>query len=228
MTVTSKQPDKWLVLGLSLSLFATTLFWFPPVAGNLLPTGIVARNVCSQAIDWGVAFLLIAIVVFGECKPISSLGFKRPKIETLYEAFGLVGFFFIGMVGWKLLVSPWFPDIPLPSGKPAAGELPKHFFFWYAPLSLLTSSFAEEIIYRGYAMKRLLESFASPWPGILVPHTAFALMHLKDGLENAAMAFCIGSLMTWYFYKTKNLTLLILAHFIIDLLAIVGSLAGVD
>lgn len=51
--------------------------------------------------------------------------------------------------------------------------------------------------------------------------------HLKDGFENAFMLFTIGWIFTWYYYKCRNLTLLILAHFIIDLLAIVGRIAGI-
>lgn len=224
---TATVPWVPLVIGLTISIVLTTLFWIPSVAGNLLPQNIVSRNVASQLVDWVFAITLIVLVVLGERKPISSMGFKPLTSKTLYEAFGLVGFFFIGMIAWRFLVSPWFPDISLPAGQPATGELPKHFFLWFAPFALITASFAEEIIYRGCAMERLLTHFKNPLLGLALPHTAFALYHLKDGFENAVMIFCIGWLFTWYYYKIRNLTLLITAHFIIDFLAIVGRIAGI-
>ena len=224
---TTKVPWVSLAIGLSTSLVLTTLFWIPSIAGNLLPSNIVARNVASQLVDWGFAISLIIVVLFGERKDIASMGFKPFTFETLYTAFGLVGFFFIGMIAWRLLVSPWFPDISLPAGQAATGELPEHFFLWFAPFALITASFAEEIIYRGYAMERLLTHFKNPLIALVLPHTAFALYHLKDGFENAVMLFFIGWIFTWYYYKSRNLTLLILAHFIIDLLAIVGRIAGI-
>lgn len=220
-------PWGLLVTGITISIVLTTLFWFPSVAGNLLPHNIVWRNVASQLVDWLFASSLVLLVVFGERKHLDSMGFKPLSLETFYAALGLVGFFFIGMLAWKFLVSPWFPEISLPAGQAATGQLPKHFFFWFGPFALITASVAEEIIYRGYAMERLLTHFKNPFLGLVVPHTAFALMHLKDGVENAVMLFFLGWLFTWYFYKSRDLTLLIIAHFIIDLFAIVGSLAGI-
>ncbi|MEO1593944.1 MAG: type II CAAX endopeptidase family protein [Pseudomonadota bacterium] len=225
---TTKTPWISLATGLSISLVLTTLFWIPSIVGNLLPSNIVARNVASQVVDWAFAISLIIVVLLGERKPIASMGFKPFTFQAMYEAFGLVGFFFIGMIAWRLLVSPWFPGISLPAGQAATGELPENFFLWFAPFALLTASFAEEIIYRGYAMERLLTHFKNPLIALVLPHTAFALYHLKDGFENAVMLFFVGWIFTWYYYKSRNLTLLILAHFIIDLLAIVGRIAGID
>jgi len=215
-----------LATGLTISIVFTSLFWIPSIAGTLLPSDIVLRNIASLLVDWSVAAALIILVVFGERRHISSMGFKPFTLKTLYEAFGLVGFFFMSMIAWKFLVSPWFPEVTLPAGQAATGALPWHFFYWFAPFALITASFAEEIIYRGYAMERLLTHVKSPLVGIAIPHTAFALMHLKDGFENAAMIFFIGWLFTWYYYKNRNLTLLITAHFIIDLFAIVGRAFG--
>lgn len=216
-----------LAIGLLISLVLTTLFWIPSIAGNLLPSNIVARNIASQLVDWGFASSLIIVVLFWERKPFASMGFRPFTFQTLYEALGLVGFFFIGMIAWRLIVSPWFPDISLPAGPAATGELPANFFLWFAPFALITASFAEEIIYRGYAMERLLTHFKNPLVALVLPHTAFALYHLKDGVENAVMLFFVGWLFTWYYYKSRNLTLLILAHFTIDLLGVIGRIAGI-
>ena len=219
-------PVPWIPvsIGLFLALVATTVFWFPSVAGTVLPRDILWRNLFSQFADWFFAIALMLIVVVGERQPISSMGFKRPDSETLLGAFGLVGFFFLGLIAWKFAVDPWIPSISLPTGKPATGTLPKNFFYWFAPIALVTAAFAEEIIYRGYAMERLLKYFKNPLPAIVLPHTAFALMHLKDGFANALMVFAVGMLFTWFYFSSRNLTLLIIAHFIIDALAVIAEL----
>jgi membrane protease YdiL (CAAX protease family) len=214
-------------VGLLIALVVTTLVWFPPIAGTLLPEPIVLRNVVSQLFDWGFVAILVVIVLYGERRSLRSLGFQPLTGQTLIEALGLTGFFMLGLVAWRFLVTPWFPELSLPAGDPATGSLPPGFYLWFAPFALVTASVAEEIIYRGYAMQRLLERFESPWPALLLPHIAFALYHLKDGVESAVSLLFLGALFTWYFYRTRNLTLLIAAHFMIDLLAVVGFSVGI-
>jgi membrane protease YdiL (CAAX protease family) len=214
-------------LGLWIALVLTTIIWFPPVAGQLLPEPIVLRNVVSQLLDWGFVGVLVMVVWFGERRRLKSLGFRPVTAQTLIDALGLAGFFMLGSVFWRLVISPWFPELALPAGDPAIGELPPGFYLWFAPLALITASVAEEVIYRGYAMQRLLERFERPWPALVLPHIAFSLYHLKDGVESAVSLLFLGALFTWYFYRTRNLTLLIAAHFMIDLMAVVGFAFGI-
>ena len=217
-------PQMALAVGLTVSLVLTTVFWYPPIASALLPRDVFWRNVASQFADWFFAIILIALVRFGERKPISSLGFKRFDREAIYATLGLVGFFFLGMILWQFAIAPWLPTVAIPSGPPATGTLPPNFFTWFAPFALLTAGFAEEIIYRGYAMERLMTYCKSPLPAIVLPHTAFALMHLKDGFANTIMVFCVGSLFTWFYFSSRNLTLLIAAHLIIDAFAVLAEI----
>ena len=212
-----------LAVGLTLSLLATTVFWLPAVAGTLLPADILWRNLASQAVDWTVALVLIALVIFGEKKPLGSMGFRPVSTGTAFGALGLAGFFLVGVLVWQLVVSPIFPPLAVSGGSATTGELPAHFYYWFAPLALVTASVAEEVIYRGYAMERLLRYCRNPAYGLILPHTAFALMHLKDGVESAAMIFVLGGLLTWFYYSSRDLTLLILAHFVIDAMAVLGQ-----
>jgi putative exporter of polyketide antibiotics len=68
---TATVPWVPLIIGLIISLVLTTLFWIPSIAGNLLPSNIVVRNVVSQLVDWGFAISLIIVVRLGERKHIS-------------------------------------------------------------------------------------------------------------------------------------------------------------
>ena len=112
-------------------------------------------------------------------------------------------------------------------GGSSSGELPGHFFFWYAPLALVTASFCEEVIYRGYAMERLLLVFKRPWVAVLASHVAFVLYHLKDGVENVLCFSVLLLLFPLYYIRHRDLTMVIVAHAFIDLMAVIGHAAGV-
>ena len=80
------------ITGLVVALLLTTLFWWPAIASRLLPSNLIWRNVAAQAADWFFALILIAIVVFWERRPLSSLGFKPLKWSNFCTGLGLGGF----------------------------------------------------------------------------------------------------------------------------------------
>ncbi len=106
-------------------------------------------------------------------------------------------------------------------------EIPSHFIYWYAPLALVTASFCEEVIYRGYAMERLLSVTGRPWIAVVVSHLAFVLYHIKDGLDSVVGLSVLGLLFPLYYIKYRDLTMMIVAHAFIDSMAILGYLVGI-
>lgn len=211
-----------------MALVLTTLFWLPPVASRLLPEELVWRNLASQGADWFFALGLIAIVVCWEKRPLSSLGFKPLKVENLCAGLGLGGFLMVGVVVWTYLLAPMVPGLEGATGQDRNAEnLPDNFFLWFAPLALVTASFCEEVIYRGYAMERLLRVTKSPWLAVVLSHIAFVLYHLKDGWESVLMLSFMALLFPLYYLRFRDLTMMIVAHAFIDLMAIVGHFAGI-
>ena len=155
------------VFGLFVALVLTTLFWWPSIASRLFPEDLVWRNVAAQAADWGFALILMVILVWWERRPLSSLGFKPLRLTNFCAGLGLGGFFMLGVVLWVYLISPLVPGLReqgLDSGGSSAA-LPRQFFLWYAPFAWITASFCEEVVYRGYAMERLLS--VTETPGLL-------------------------------------------------------------
>ncbi|MBT3344172.1 MAG: CPBP family intramembrane metalloprotease [Gemmatimonadetes bacterium] len=220
----SKRPAE--MTGLLVALVLTTLFWYPSVLSRVLPDDLVWRNLAQQAADWVFAVVLIGIVVLWERRPLSSLGFKPLTKTSFFTGLGLGGFFMAGIALWRYVVSPVFPDLgSAPDDGGAA--LPSHFFYWYAPIALVTASFCEEVIYRGYAMERLLKVTSRPWIAVVLSHVAFVLYHFKDGWSKVAMLSVLGLLFPLYYIKFRDLTMTIVAHAFIDLMAIVGHVAGV-
>ena len=213
--------------GLFVALVATTIFWWPPIASRLLPTDLVWRNLAAQAADWFFCLSLMAIVYFWEREPLSSLGFKPLRKDNLSAGLGLGGFIMVGLVLWKLVSSQLVQGSGIGSSGAAPSEFPPHFFLWFGPIALLTASFCEEVIYRGYATERLLRITNNRWVAVLLPNFAFALMHWKDGFEKVLFVGTVCLLFQLYYVRYRDLTMTIVAHFLIDSLALLGAMFGV-
>jgi len=214
------------IVGLFIALVLTTVIWLPQVASSLLPDNLVWRNVASQALDWAFALTLICIVLFWERKSLASLGFKDLNSTVLFAGLGLGGFLMVGIFAWSLIVPALIGDRD-PSAGATANDLPPGFYVWFAPFALITASFAEEIIYRGYAMERLLRIGVGPVTTVVVTQIAFALYHLKDGMSSVLFVATIGSLFALYYIWTRNLWITIIGHFFVDAMAIIGHMAGI-
>jgi membrane protease YdiL (CAAX protease family) len=185
----AKRPAE--LTGLVIALIVTTVIWYPPVISRFLPENLVWRNLAQQAVDWLFAGVLVGIVLLWERRPLSSLGFKPLTKDSFYTGLGLGGFFMLGLVVVHFLIRPVLLSLgSSPDGSPA--ELPDHFYFWYAPIAWITASLCEEIIYRGYAMERLLLVTGRPWVAVALPHAAFVLYHIKDGWTSVAALSVLG------------------------------------
>ncbi len=213
--------------GLAIALLGTTIFWWPPIASRFFPDDLVWRNVAAQAADWFFCLVLMAIVLFWEREPVSSLGFKPLGKDNLSAGIGLGGFIMVGLVVWKLVSAQWIQGNGAGNSGAGPSEFPRYFFWWYAPFALVTASFCEEVIYRGYATERLLRLTNHRWVAVLLPNIAFALMHWKDGVEKVFFVGTVCLLFQLYYVRYRDLTMTIVAHFFIDSLAIVGALFGI-
>ncbi len=214
-------------VGLIFALVGVQLLWWPGIVNLWLPTDLVARNLASQAMDWAAALFLVGLVVMCERENLASLGFRKLDAETFAAGMGLGAFFMIGSI---LLLFLWNALWLQPS---AAGDgvdpasLPFHFVYWYPLLALVTAAVAEEIIFRGYALERLLRLNVPPLAAITLVQIAFALYHVKDGIFSVVNVALVGVLFSLYYARYRNLTMTIVAHALIDALAIAGYFFGI-
>ncbi|MEO8860155.1 MAG: CPBP family intramembrane glutamic endopeptidase [Ginsengibacter sp.] len=91
----------------------------------------------------------------------------------------------------------------------------------------LTAGIVEELIFRGYMLPRLVNIFKSPFLGIAVSSILFGLLHYKYGtIFNVAGPIFIGAVFATYYWKYRNIKVLIFCHFLWDLVSLFLLLKG--
>ena len=88
-------------------------------------------------------------------------------------------------------------------------------------LMVMVVSVAEEIIFRGYLLTRIIEITGNYTAGILISSLLFAWGHVYEGAAGMATVFYIGVIYSLLFLKKKNLTVNIVLHFFTDFIPIV-------
>lgn len=216
-----------IVGGIIFALVGVQLLWWPAIADLWLPADLITRNLASQAMDWACALFLVFLVTICERERMRSLGFRRLDVETFAAGMGLGAFFMIGsillLLVWKAV---WQEQATSAEGADPS-NLPFYFVYWYPLLALATAAIAEEIIFRGYALERLLRLNVNPVLAIIMVQFAFSLYHVKDGPLAMVTAALVGALFSIYYARYRNLTMTIVAHALVDALAIVGYFASI-
>ncbi|MGC4039503.1 MAG: type II CAAX endopeptidase family protein [Flavobacterium sp.] len=86
---------------------------------------------------------------------------------------------------------------------------------------VFTAGITEEILFRGYIQPRLDALLKSPVLGILINSLLFALLHHGYGtLVNIIGPLFIGLIFSVYYWKFRNIKVLITCHILIDLIAL--------
>jgi membrane protease YdiL (CAAX protease family) len=84
---------------------------------------------------------------------------------------------------------------------------------------VLVASVAEELAYRGVAMSILWYALGTPWPGVFLSATAFALAHAVQGGKSALVIFAMALVMHGLVFFTQTLWLAIAVHALYDFVA---------
>jgi membrane protease YdiL (CAAX protease family) len=88
----------------------------------------------------------------------------------------------------------------------------------------VTAGVTEELIFRGYMQPRLEILFKSPVLAVYISALFFGLLHYRWGtIYNMLIPFYIGLIFAYYYFKYRNIKLLILFHFLWDLSSLLLS-----
>lgn len=170
-----------------------------------------------------ICVLFILLTWWGNSRPFTDLGFQigdwTPTAWILLTVFLALYLFDV----WWELRSPekilatktkWLKEIPiLPT---TFGEF-KHFLF-----VAFSAGVCEEIIFRGFFIQYFLaineNNELGNWLAIIIPACLFAFGHLYQGEKAVIKILLMAILFGWIFLLTKSLLLLMLIHFLVDVL----------
>ncbi|MEO5644212.1 MAG: CPBP family intramembrane glutamic endopeptidase [Bacteroidia bacterium] len=96
-------------------------------------------------------------------------------------------------------------------------------------LTAATAGIVEELTFRGYMLPRMVNLFKSPALGIIFSSLLFGLLHFSYGTVIQVVGpFFIGFIFALYYYKFRNIKILIICHFLWDVMAIYLQLLAQD
>jgi membrane protease YdiL (CAAX protease family) len=86
---------------------------------------------------------------------------------------------------------------------------------------IITAAFTEEMLFRGYLMPRLQLLFKNKLWSIIISALLFGLAHFRYAtFINIAGPVLIGLIFACYYQKYRNITTLIICHFLIDFISL--------
>jgi membrane protease YdiL (CAAX protease family) len=169
-------------------------------------------------LHWSILALLLAIVVYGERRPLSSIGVRRLTLWTvpLGLAAGIV------LTAASPLIAALGSVLSIPRGDSGMAQA-----LFALPLILrvalaVTAGIYEETLFRGYAIERLTALTGSKWLAGAVSVVAFTLAHWSYwGLAQLFPIAIVGTLVTLLYLWRRNLVLNIIAHATTDAIGLV-------
>jgi hypothetical protein len=92
---------------------------------------------------------------------------------------------------------------------------------WIIYLTCITAGVVEELLFRGYLLPRLQVLLKHPAIAICISTLFFALMHATYGTIGQVVGpFYIGLIFAIYYYKYRNMKVIIFCHIMWDLMVI--------
>lgn len=164
---------------------------------------------------WLLFLAMILWIYFVEKRSITSIGWKKLTVKTILSGIGL------GLVVFILfgILTTVIQAIGLELSKETA-ELIAGQSIPFLLLIALRAAVVEEVLYRGYAFERIYALTKSKWIAGLVPVIIFTLVHYSWGVGHLVFVFFAGSLFMLAYMSKRNLGLVMIAHFITDVVAL--------
>ena len=169
----------------------------------------LAVQMVLQLLYCTLPLLIVWITLRFERLPLRSIGLRRPRWSTLMWG---------SMLWGVLLLLPFVTDpllgvlgtTGLDEGIRKLAVLP----VWFRVVLGLTGGAVEEVLYRGYAVERLIALTGRTWLGAAIPAVIFGLAHIPGwGLGFALGAdLPFGVVMTAFYVWRRDLLANILAH----------------
>lgn len=176
-----------------------------------------SRVVLVLAREWGIALLLLAVILFWEHQPLSSIGFR--KMSWRDALWGIAGFL-LGALTF-IITTPIVQAFNLGTTGGGIAQLAT------VPLGLrvaivLTAGITEEILFRGYPIERLNALTGRIGLSAVIAYLVFVLLHIPFwGLGGTIQIGVWSLLITALYVWRRNLPTCMLMHVLNDAYAFI-------
>lgn len=189
---------------------------------------VVLASWQGEAVVWGLAALVLAVLVFWEKLPLSTIGLGRPGWSSLAWGVG-------GAVAARLLpaiaVVAWVKFAHVSDGRAFAqdwqmlsrlGSLP----IGVVLLLALRAGVTEEILFRGYGIERLASITRNRFVAAAISLAIFCIAHLGAwDVTYLLFVFPAGLVLTIQYLWRRDLWANICTHTLTDLTGLIGAYA---
>jgi membrane protease YdiL (CAAX protease family) len=200
------------VCGVFVTLFGIVMF----NQYLLMNFPLALRAVLLIVMQWLLLIMPVAFM-FNSRETLSDIGFTKEKISSQI----LIGIVLSAIMSLILTVIPILLGFKELIGSASYTKTWQFAYeFAYRTLGI---ALAEEIIFRGYIFKKLVDIRDSKWFAVIVSSVLFGLFHIFSGnIIQVVMTAFIGFLLCLFREKIKNCSLLslIIAHGFYDALII--------
>jgi membrane protease YdiL (CAAX protease family) len=184
-----------------------------PLGRQLGDPATTAAQLRGQLALWVLLAAVLLIVRFWERQPVSSLWLGRPS----WKSFGWAALL---AVAYVLVLFPATEAVRTALGLEGyAGGMQRAMAMplWMRVFAVITAGVVEEVLFRGYAVTRLIQLLRNPVSAAIISSAAFAVLHLPMWGSGPSLSFFLGSLaMTAFFLWRRDLWAMILAHIAVD------------
>ena len=203
--------------GLVLAWGGTVLI-ISPVARALADPSRPLLLVAGTVLYWALAASVIAIVLFWEKQPLTSLWLKPFSWQSVLWGFLLAGLNYTAF----LPAGEWVRRSTRLSGFSTGMEEIMRFPFWYRVLGVAGAGIVEELLFRGFTVTRLITLTGRVWLAALLALVGFWLLHVPMWGWGFVLSGLIGGAAAMaFFIWRRDLLAMMVFHTITDAIGLV-------
>ena len=174
--------------------------------------GPADRAVVGYAVWWLLAGALLAVTVFAERRPVSTVGMKRLSLR-------LLGLAAVTGIALSLLVPLVAVVVDAAGGAPSdVSDVAADTALWVLAAGVVTAAVTEEVVFRGYALERLVEWTGRRWLSAVISLSVFVAIHVPGWSPAHVMGVVLplGAALTVLYLWKRNLLFVITVHFVVN------------
>ena len=187
-------------------------------------SGLEKAFFLSRLLLWASVLMLYFFAIKFERQPLLH---KEERHSFLFHVVSVLALIIIIFIT-ALLVSMILKLTGLTSVRSERYLLLLKVFHYNTPLMLFgvfTAGVAEELVFRGYVLTRLQVLFKNSYLPVIISSVIFGLIHFGYGtIQNILVPMFIGAVFAVYYNRYKNILIVIIAHFLYDLLLVLLTL----